>query len=262
MEIYIFYTFIFIIGALLGSFFTLAIHRIPKGEKITHERSYCPKCKHKLGFLDLIPILSYIILKGKCRYCNERISAKYIFIEIASGLTFLAFGVACNIDLINIHIPDIIYIVIGTIYISTLILIGGLDRNIHNISKNIMLFGLIVEAMYIIYLYMSGVNIYRYVLYLFIMLILMIVETIYLRKKGKTLYPVQLLTLCIYIVMWTSEELAILSIILTLWIVAIEQIITNPKKELIESKEKRNIPIASWLCFSNIVLFVIESFLR
>ena len=54
------YILIFIIGTLFGSFYTLAVYRIPKRQDITHTHSYCPNCNHKLGILDLIPILSYI----------------------------------------------------------------------------------------------------------------------------------------------------------------------------------------------------------
>ena len=78
----IFYIIVYIIGVLIGSFLTLAIYRIPKKENITHTRSYCPHCNHRLNFLDLIPIISYIILKGKCRYCNEKIGYRYIKIEL------------------------------------------------------------------------------------------------------------------------------------------------------------------------------------
>ena len=60
-----FYIIIFIIGTLFGSFYTLAVYRIPLKQDITHTRSYCPKCNHKLNFLDLIPILSYIFFKEK-----------------------------------------------------------------------------------------------------------------------------------------------------------------------------------------------------
>ena len=62
----IIYIFTFLIGITFGSFFTLAVYRIPLGKDITHERSFCPNCNHKLGFLDLIPIFSYIFLGGKC----------------------------------------------------------------------------------------------------------------------------------------------------------------------------------------------------
>ena len=76
----IIYIIIFLIGAMFGSFFTLAVYRIPRREDITHTRSYCPKCNHKLGFFDMFPILSYIILGGNTngglyslRYLNKRL---------------------------------------------------------------------------------------------------------------------------------------------------------------------------------------------
>ena len=73
---------VFIMGAFLGSFCTLAVYRIPLKQDITHERSYCPNCKHKLGFFDLFPIFSYIFLGGKCRYCKEKIRPRYLIIEV------------------------------------------------------------------------------------------------------------------------------------------------------------------------------------
>src|SRR5574344_1035034 len=78
----IIYTIIFIIGTMMGSFLTLAVYRIPLKQDITHKRSYCPNCNHRLQFLDLIPIFSYIFLKGKCRYCGNKIRARYILLEI------------------------------------------------------------------------------------------------------------------------------------------------------------------------------------
>ena len=64
----IIYIVIFLIGIFFGSFYTLAVYRIPNREDIIHTHSYCPNCKHKLGSLDLIPVFSYIFLGGKCRY--------------------------------------------------------------------------------------------------------------------------------------------------------------------------------------------------
>lgn len=80
---------VFIIGTLFGSFFTLAIYRIPRKQDITHTRSYCPRCKHKLGFFDCFPILSYVSTIGRCRYCKCFISIRYPLIELATGLFFL-----------------------------------------------------------------------------------------------------------------------------------------------------------------------------
>ncbi len=88
MEI-IFGILIFIMGTVFGSFFTLAVYRIPLGIDITHKRSFCPKCNHRLEFIDLIPIFSYIFLKGKCRYCGEKVRIRYLLLEVLSGLVFL-----------------------------------------------------------------------------------------------------------------------------------------------------------------------------
>ena len=78
----IFYIIIFIMGITFGSFYTLAVYRIPLHQDITHKRSYCPNCTHKLSFFDMIPILSYIFLGGKCRYCKQKIRIRYLLLEI------------------------------------------------------------------------------------------------------------------------------------------------------------------------------------
>ena len=103
----IIYIIIFLIGAMFGSFFTLAVYRIPRREDITHTRSYCPKCNHKLGFFDMFPILSYIILGGKCRYCKEKIRPRYLILEILSGLIFVSIFYLMKIDIYNIKIEQV-----------------------------------------------------------------------------------------------------------------------------------------------------------
>ena len=81
--------FMFIVGTLFGSFFTLATYRIPRKQDIVKTRSYCPTCKHRLGFFDCFPILSYVSTIGRCRYCKKPISIRYPLIEFASGMVFL-----------------------------------------------------------------------------------------------------------------------------------------------------------------------------
>lgn len=73
---------IFIMGTFFGSFFTLAVYRIPLKKDITHEHSFCPNCNHKLGVLDLIPVFSYLFLQGKCRYCGEKVRIRYLLLEV------------------------------------------------------------------------------------------------------------------------------------------------------------------------------------
>lgn len=101
----ILYVLIFAIGTLFGSFFALAIYRIPLKENIVYKHSYCPNCKHKLNFFDLVPIFSYIFLRGKCKYCKNKISPRYLIIEFLTGTIFVLIAAGLKlkmIDLINI----------------------------------------------------------------------------------------------------------------------------------------------------------------
>ena len=83
------YFFVFLIGACWGSFLNCLIYRWEQGEKLNRGRSFCPQCKHQLGFWDLVPIFSFVFLKQKCRYCRKKISWQYLAAEIATGLIFL-----------------------------------------------------------------------------------------------------------------------------------------------------------------------------
>ena len=78
----------FILGLVFGSFFCCVGIRLSKNEKFINTRSVCDNCNHTLAWYDLIPILSYIILKGKCRYCKNKISPLSFFIELATGILF------------------------------------------------------------------------------------------------------------------------------------------------------------------------------
>ena len=85
----LFYITIFIFGLCIGSFLNCLIYRLETGRSFVKGRSFCPKCKHKLGFWDLIPIISFLMLKRKCRYCKNKISLQYPIVEIATGLLLI-----------------------------------------------------------------------------------------------------------------------------------------------------------------------------
>jgi len=87
----------FIFGLLMGSFLNVCIHRIPKGESVIWPPSRCPKCGERIKPYDNIPILSYIILRGRCRNCGEKISLKYPIVELITGI--LTLGVFCKFGL-------------------------------------------------------------------------------------------------------------------------------------------------------------------
>lgn len=80
-----------IFGLILGSFYNVCIYRISKKESIVFPPSHCPKCNHPLSPRDLIPVLSYILLKGRCRYCKDKISIRYPLVEIITALTMVLF---------------------------------------------------------------------------------------------------------------------------------------------------------------------------
>lgn len=73
---------IFILGLCIGSFLNVCIYRIPIQKSVVYPPSHCPECNTRLTFRDMIPVLSYIILRGRCRYCGTRISVRYPLVEL------------------------------------------------------------------------------------------------------------------------------------------------------------------------------------
>jgi leader peptidase (prepilin peptidase)/N-methyltransferase len=97
---YLWGIFSVILGAVVGSFLNVCIYRIPSGKSIAFPASHCPACEHPIKFYDNIPIISYLILGGKCRHCNERISPVYPAVEILtaimSALLFRRYGLSID----------------------------------------------------------------------------------------------------------------------------------------------------------------------
>lgn len=83
----LFYFLIFMMGACIGSFYNVITMRVPIHESFVKGRSHCPKCQHELKAWDLVPFFSWIFLRGKCRYCKEKISFRYPLMELVGGLT-------------------------------------------------------------------------------------------------------------------------------------------------------------------------------
>lgn len=123
---------IFVYGLLIGSFLNVCIYRIPREESIAFPSSHCTRCNTKLKWYDNVPLFSYIILKGKCRYCREKISIQYPLIELLNAsiylLLFYKFNLSVNfifyalilsvlivvtlIDLKSMIIPDSLVVAI------------------------------------------------------------------------------------------------------------------------------------------------------
>jgi leader peptidase (prepilin peptidase) / N-methyltransferase len=80
---------VFVFGSIVGSFLNTCIYRMPLGESVVWPRSHCPKCKKQIRGIDNIPFLSYLFLGGKCRFCKQRISARYFIVEFLTAIMFL-----------------------------------------------------------------------------------------------------------------------------------------------------------------------------
>ncbi|MDI6605665.1 MAG: prepilin peptidase, partial [Candidatus Omnitrophota bacterium] len=79
----------FIFGSIVGSFLNVCIHRMPKGESVVWPRSHCPHCSRRIPGYDNIPFISYLLLKGRCRFCQKKISLRYPLVELLTALMFV-----------------------------------------------------------------------------------------------------------------------------------------------------------------------------
>ena len=249
----IYYLLIFAIGTLFGSFFTLAVYRLPLHQDITHERSYCPKCNHKLSFLDMIPILSYIFLGGKCRYCKNKIRIRYLLLEIFTGIVFLLFAMSININFEQTNLSKLVYLVFGMLYIAGLIIIAGIDKENRKINKPVLAYEIIILSLYMIYLYIvENANMYRYVIYLFVLVILFIINLIKFKKIKINSYIVEILILTIVQAIFTNGYGFMITTIITLLAIFIEVLIRKILK-----RDQKSLHIGYYLCVVNIVTIII-----
>ena len=106
--------FIFIIGLCIGSFLNVCIYRLPRNQSILHPPSHCPKCQNWLKWYDNIPLLSYLLLKRKCRNCHTSISARYPLVEILTGilflLSFIHYPISLSFSSFLLFLKDLIFI--------------------------------------------------------------------------------------------------------------------------------------------------------
>ena len=77
-----------VFGLFIGSFLNVLIHRLPRSEDFVQGRSHCPVCGHDLGAADMVPVLSYLLLGRRCRYCRAPISPRYAVVELLTGVIF------------------------------------------------------------------------------------------------------------------------------------------------------------------------------
>lgn len=137
----------FVLGTIFGSFYNVVGYRTPRGESLLYPSSHCTKCNKKLGFFELIPILSFLLQGGKCKKCKEKISWFYPIFEFSTGLLFVlsyvvyGFSLECLLSIVFISmlliiiisdyqtmiIPDSVLIVFSAMILIIKFFIGGFD---------------------------------------------------------------------------------------------------------------------------------------
>ena len=257
------YICIFILGIIFGSFFSVAIYRIPKGQKLLSIKSHCPKCKHNLSFFDVIPLFSYLGLRGKCRYCRQKINPSYFLIELLSGIIFILFAVSIRFSIDTFKLSTIIYFIVGLLYIAGLFVIAGIDKTNKHINFQLLLYIFIIEVIYILYLaIVENANILRYVIYLIVLLILNLFNMLYYKKNIKNNYTLEILILLVEMCIFTFEICTVYTIIFALLTIAIYSIITFVKRKRyvkIDKNDKAVIPFGFYLAVSNIIVLIISN---
>ncbi len=155
-----YYICFFVIGAVLASFYGVIGLRLPIGKSFIKGRSYCDSCHHTLEPIDLIPIVSYLLTGGRCRYCNKKISFMLPFIEIATGILFMvayhSFGLSLDLllalaiislviivlvsDLTYLVIPDEVLIFFSIAFIIIQLFRVGLVETLFHVGSGFFLF--------------------------------------------------------------------------------------------------------------------------
>ena len=107
---------IFLFGLVFGSFLNVCIYRLPRGLSVVWPGSACPNCSHPIAFYDNVPVLSWLILRGKCRNCGARISAQYLVVELITGGLFLACYAHFGLTLAMLKCAVLAFLLLGLIF--------------------------------------------------------------------------------------------------------------------------------------------------
>jgi leader peptidase (prepilin peptidase)/N-methyltransferase len=106
----------FVLGLAFGSFLNVCIYRMPLGISVITPRSACPECKQGIAFYDNLPVLSWLILRGRCRNCKTKISSRYLLIELLTGVLFLACFWYFGLTLSTLKYSAFAFLLLGLIF--------------------------------------------------------------------------------------------------------------------------------------------------
>jgi leader peptidase (prepilin peptidase) / N-methyltransferase len=124
-----------VLGLVIGSFLNVVAYRLPRGESLVSPRSRCPGCETPIASRDNVPVLSWLLLRGRCRHCGVRISARYPLVEAATALLYIAVVLAAGAD------RDVW---LGIAFVTLLVPVTLIDLDVRLIPNRILLPGAVV----------------------------------------------------------------------------------------------------------------------
>lgn len=256
MEIIVYSILIFIFGLCFGSFFNVIGYRLPNNMSIAFPSSHCPKCNHKLGKLELIPVFSYIFQKGRCKYCKEKISILYPIFELLTAILF-----TLSYLLYKDVYPEVLNIIFAILFTSSMIIIMICDIRYMIIPNEIIIFFsviLIILKLFILYknevfigLKSMGYELIFILLDGFIMFMIMYL----IRKFGNLLFKkdsmgggdIKMMTFVSFIL---GYKLSIVVVFLASFLALPISIFTMYKKN------EHMIPFGPYLAVSSLIIFL------
>lgn len=231
----------FVIGTIFGSFYNVVGYRVPNGQSLLYPSSHCTNCNHKLSPLELIPIISYLFLKGKCRKCKQKISLFYPFFEFLTGilfvLSYLSFGLSI----------ECIY---SIVFASILVIIMISDYQTMIIPDSVLIIGsaiLITIKFFMTDINMVGESLLSATLAFITMLALKIFGDFLFKKESMGGGDIKLLAVFGFVL---GYPLSIVSIFLSAFIALPISII------LLKLKSTHEIPFGPFLSIAALIIFL------
>ena len=260
------YLIVFIIGTYFGTFVLYTINSITIKEKNKDEKFTCKYCNNTLSIIEMIPVFSYIFLRGKCKHCGKKIDSNYLLIEFLMGIISLGIYISIHGIWNTMSISLLTEYLFMMIFIITLCIIAGVDKKSKKVYRPILFIGIFVGFIHLGYLYINNnialINIHKYISFFVIFCILSFIT--YNNHFIEYKYLLELLSLCIYINMFEISEVFLITSVLTMIFLVLNVAIKKHKMKidknsvLVENNIKLDIPIAYWLCISNIIAIIIQ----
>ena len=193
---------LFVVGTIAGSFLNMLVYRIPHKMSLVSPGSFCDHCKNPLRWYENVPVISYVVTFGKCQTCGERYSGAYVFIEILTGLLFVAIY-AYAIDIFHfLYLASLMTILFGIFLI---------DIKHYIIPNKLLIAAIVISLLY--YWYISGLGIYVYllsaVIIFAVLFLLRLISGYIYHREAFGMGDVKLGALLGFILSWKAALLAI-----------------------------------------------------